>query len=56
MDPFLAAAAGVWTHSAAAAEFGLGLLAEDLPDLLPSVWRRLMASSIAPRSIRSDPQ
>lgn len=41
MDPFLAAAAGVWMHGAAGAAFGPGLLAEDLPDLLPAVLRRL---------------
>jgi NAD(P)H-hydrate epimerase len=41
MDPFLAAAAGAWLHGAAAAEFGPGLIAEDLPDLLPGVLRRL---------------
>ena len=41
MDPFLAAAAAVWLHGAAAAEFGPGLIAEDLPDLLPGVFRRL---------------
>ena len=41
MDHFLAAAAAVWMHGAAAAEFGPGLLAEDLPDLLPGVLRRL---------------
>jgi NAD(P)H-hydrate epimerase len=40
MDPFLAAAAAVWLHGAAAADFGPGLLAEDLPDLLPAVIRR----------------
>jgi len=28
-------------HGDAASEFGAGLLAEDLPDLLPSVLRRL---------------
>jgi NAD(P)H-hydrate epimerase len=41
MDVFSAAAAGVWLHGAAAADFGPGLLAEDLPDLLPGVLRRL---------------
>jgi NAD(P)H-hydrate repair Nnr-like enzyme with NAD(P)H-hydrate dehydratase domain len=41
MEPFLAAGATVWLHSAAAAEFGPGLMAEDLPDLLPRVFRRL---------------
>jgi NAD(P)H-hydrate epimerase len=41
MEPFLAAAASVWVHGAAASEFGPGLLAEDLPDLLPGVLRRL---------------
>jgi NAD(P)H-hydrate epimerase len=41
MDPFLAAVAAVWMHGAAAIEFGPGLLAEDLPDMLPRVLRRL---------------
>ena len=41
MAPFLAAAAAVWLHGAAATEFGPGLIAEDLPDLLPTVFRRL---------------
>jgi NAD(P)H-hydrate epimerase len=41
MEAFMAAAAGVWIHGAAAAEFGPGLLAEDLPDLVPSVLRLL---------------
>ena len=43
MDPFLAAAAAVWLHGAAAKAFGPGLLAEDLPDLLPGA----MASCVA---------
>lgn len=42
MKPFPAAAAAVWLHGAAAAEFGPGLLAEDLPDLLPRVLARLL--------------
>jgi len=41
MDNFLAAAAAVWLHGAAAAAFGRGLIAEDLPDLIPGVLRRL---------------
>jgi len=43
MDAFLAAAAAVWLHGAAAADFGPGLLAEDLPDLIPGALRRLNA-------------
>jgi NAD(P)H-hydrate epimerase len=41
MDAFPAAAAAVWLHGAAAAGFGAGLIAEDLPDLLPAVLRQL---------------
>jgi NAD(P)H-hydrate epimerase len=41
MDPFLAASAAVWIHGAAAAVFGPGLIAEDLPDLVPAVLRQL---------------
>jgi NAD(P)H-hydrate epimerase len=45
MDAFPAAAAGVWIHGAAASAFGVGLIAEDLPDLLPQVLRRLESPS-----------
>lgn len=41
MEVFLAAAAAVWLHGAAATHFGPGLLAEDLPDRLPATFRRL---------------
>jgi NAD(P)H-hydrate epimerase len=41
MDAFHAAAAAVWIHGACAAVFGPGLLAEDLPDLVPGVLRML---------------
>ena len=47
MEPWLAAAAAVWIHGAAAADFGPGLLAEDLPDLLPAVFRRLVTDTTA---------
>ena len=42
MPPFLAAAAAVWMHGAAASAFGPGLIAEDLPELLPGVLRGLV--------------
>jgi ADP-dependent NAD(P)H-hydrate dehydratase / NAD(P)H-hydrate epimerase len=45
VDAFPAAAAGVWMHGEAASAFGAGLIAEDLPDLLPQVLRRLASAS-----------
>ncbi len=48
MDAFWAAAAGVWMHGAAALGFGPGLLAEDLPELLPGVLRQLDESRGSP--------
>ncbi len=41
MDAYLAAAAGVWLHGAAATAFGPGLIADDLPDLVPAAFRQL---------------
>ena len=43
MPAFEAASAAVWLHGQAANEFGPGLIAEDLPDALPAVYRRLLA-------------
>jgi NAD(P)H-hydrate epimerase len=43
MPPFEAAAAAVWLHGAAATEFGLGLIAEDLANALPVVLQQLKA-------------
>ena len=45
MPPFKAAAAAVWLHGAAATEFGLGLVAEDLANALPAVLQQLKARS-----------
>lgn len=42
MPAFEAAAAAVWLHGEAANEFGPGLIAEDLPEMLPAVYRRLL--------------
>jgi len=41
MPAFEAACTGVWMHGAAAREAGPGLIAEDLPEVLPAVLRRL---------------
>jgi hydroxyethylthiazole kinase-like uncharacterized protein yjeF len=38
---FPAACAASWLHGEAAQEFGPGLIAEDLPEMLPRVYRRL---------------
>lgn len=43
MAAFEAASAAVWLQGAAASEFGPGLIAEDLPEALPAVYRRLFA-------------
>ena len=48
VPPFEAAAAAVWLHGAAAARFGPGLVAGDLPHLLPPVLRDLQRDA-APR-------
>jgi NAD(P)H-hydrate epimerase len=41
MPAFEAACAAVWLHGACATQFGPGLIAEDLPEALPSVLRSL---------------
>ncbi|MFZ3310043.1 MAG: ADP/ATP-dependent (S)-NAD(P)H-hydrate dehydratase, partial [Xanthobacteraceae bacterium] len=43
MPAFEAASAAVWLHGQAASAFGRGLIAEDLPEMLPRVYRRLLA-------------
>jgi hydroxyethylthiazole kinase-like uncharacterized protein yjeF len=42
MPAFEAGCAAVWLHGEAASVFGLGLIAEDLPEQLPSVYRALL--------------
>ena len=43
LPPFEAASAAAWIHGNAAAAFGPGLLAEDIPDQLPAALMRLCA-------------
>jgi NAD(P)H-hydrate epimerase len=45
MPAFEAACAAVWLHGAAAHTFGPGLIAEDIPESLPSVLRALSAQT-----------
>ncbi|MFA5520240.1 MAG: NAD(P)H-hydrate dehydratase [Castellaniella sp.] len=42
MPAFEAAAAAVWLHGAAAARFGPGLIADDLPSMIPCVLRDIV--------------
>jgi NAD(P)H-hydrate epimerase len=44
MGAFDAACAGAWLHGAAAAAFGPGLIASDLPETLPKVLKELQLS------------
>ncbi|MEI2735468.1 MAG: NAD(P)H-hydrate dehydratase [Rhodoblastus sp.] len=47
MPAFEAACAGVWMHGEAGRLFGPGLIAEDLPESLPKVWRALTGAQTA---------
>jgi hydroxyethylthiazole kinase-like uncharacterized protein yjeF len=42
MAAFEAVSAAVWLHGEAAKAFGLGLISEDLPEMLPRVYRALL--------------
>ena len=42
MAPFAAASAAVWLHAETGRSLGPGLIAEDLPDALPAILRRLI--------------
>ncbi|MCR9236198.1 MAG: NAD(P)H-hydrate dehydratase [Alphaproteobacteria bacterium] len=44
-DPFEAARAGAWLHVECARMFGPGLIAEDLPDMLPRVLQQVNAET-----------
>jgi len=48
LPAFEAACAGVWLHGEAANEFGPGVIAEDLPEMLPRVYRQLFSILAAP--------
>jgi hydroxyethylthiazole kinase-like uncharacterized protein yjeF len=46
MPGFAGTSAAVWLHGAAAKDFGPGLIAEDLPEMLPKVLRELRAGPL----------
>jgi hydroxyethylthiazole kinase-like uncharacterized protein yjeF len=46
MPPFEAASAAVWMHADAAHRFGPGLISEDIPEMLPKVFRQLFESDL----------
>jgi hydroxyethylthiazole kinase-like uncharacterized protein yjeF len=48
MPPFEAASAAVWLHGEAGQAFGPGLIAEDLPETLPGIYRGLFAALTDP--------
>ncbi len=50
LPAFEAAGTAVWLHGEAASEFGPGLIAEDLPEALPAVYRRLFADLTSPQT------
>lgn len=47
MEAFRAACAAVWLHAQAARDFGPGLIAEDIPDLMPKALSALFSGSKA---------
>jgi len=50
MAPFEAASAAAWLHGDAAARFGPGLIAEDLPEILPESLSGLRERLVTPRN------
>jgi ADP-dependent NAD(P)H-hydrate dehydratase / NAD(P)H-hydrate epimerase len=50
MAPFEAASAGAWLHGDAAGRFGPGLIAEDLPEILPESLAGLRDRLVSPRN------
>lgn len=50
MPPFEAACAGAWLHGDAAGRFGPGLIAEDLPEILPESLLALRERLVTPRN------
>lgn len=54
MPAFEAACAAVWLHGECANDFGMGLIAEDLPEILPRVLQRVLPAPDASFSSGQD--
>ncbi|MFZ4761364.1 MAG: NAD(P)H-hydrate dehydratase [Alphaproteobacteria bacterium] len=52
MPVFEAACAAVWIHSAAAKKYGAGLIADDLPELIPVILHELFSASGGQQSVQ----
>jgi NAD(P)H-hydrate repair Nnr-like enzyme with NAD(P)H-hydrate dehydratase domain len=54
MSGFEAGAAAVWLHGEAGTAAGPGLIAEDLPEVMPTIYRRLFDRLAAVRRAARD--
>ncbi len=54
MPPFEACCAAVWMHAEAGIRFGPGLVAGDIPDMVPAILSRLLAGRVSRHHIRPE--
>ena len=54
MPPFEACCAAIWIHAEAGIRFGPGLVAGDIPDMVPAILSRLLAGRVSLHHVRPD--